>query len=78
MQPKLVTGGSPPQAQTDKVVTMAETLLNELITWKEMVDEERTAEQQVPELSQRLASYEEQLHYKGTAYNIAVFERDQL
>jgi hypothetical protein len=59
MQPELVTGGSPRQAQTDKVVTMVETLLNELITWKEMVDEERTAEQQVPELCQRLVRCEE-------------------
>jgi hypothetical protein len=57
---------------------MAETLLNELITWKEMVDEEWTAEQQVPELRQRLTRCEEQLRYKGTVYNIAVFERDQL
>jgi chromosome segregation ATPase len=77
-QPELVTGGSPWQAQTDKVVTMAETLLNELITWKEMVDEERTAEQQAPQLRQRLARCEKQLGYKGTVYNIAVFERDQL
>jgi hypothetical protein len=49
-QPEIGTGGSPRQAQTDKVVTIAETLLNELITWKEMIDEGRTAEQQVPEL----------------------------
>jgi hypothetical protein len=33
-------------------VTIAETLLNELITWKEMIDEERTTELQVPELRQ--------------------------
>jgi ferredoxin-fold anticodon binding domain-containing protein len=32
----------------------------------------------VPELRQRLARAEEQLRYKGTAYKIAVFERDQL
>jgi chromosome segregation ATPase len=60
------------------VVTIAETLLNKLITWKEMINEGRTAAQQVPELRQRLVRCEEQLCYKGTAYNIAVFERDQL
>jgi hypothetical protein len=43
-----------------------------------MIDEGRTAEQQVPELRQRLARCEEQLRYKGTAYNIVVFECDQL
>jgi chromosome segregation ATPase len=59
-------------------VTIAETLLNELITWKEMIDEERTAELQVLELRQQLACCEEQLRYKGTTYNIAVFERNQL
>jgi chromosome segregation ATPase len=60
------------------MVTIAETLLNELITWKEMIDKGRTVEQQVLELCQRLARSEEQLRYKGTAYNIAVFECDQL
>jgi hypothetical protein len=58
-QPKAVTGGSPRRAQTDKGVTIAETLLNELITWKEMINEERTAELQVPELRQQLARCEE-------------------
>jgi hypothetical protein len=68
-----ITRGDPQPAQTDKVLTMAETLLDELITWKELVDQERTDELQVRELRQRLARAEEQLRYKGTAYNIAIF-----
>jgi predicted Fe-S protein YdhL (DUF1289 family) len=58
------------------VVTLAETLLNELITWKEMDDKERFEEREVLELRQRLARSEEALRFKGMAYNIAVFERD--
>jgi hypothetical protein len=67
--PEVSTWGSRRQAQTDKVVTIAETLINELITWKEMIDEGRTAELQVLELHQQLARCEEQLRYKGTTYN---------
>jgi chromosome segregation ATPase len=59
-------------------VTLAETLLNELITWKEMDDKERSEDREILELRRRLASSEEALRFKGTAYNVAVFERDQL
>jgi predicted Fe-S protein YdhL (DUF1289 family) len=59
------------------VVTLAETLLNELITWKEMDDKERS-EDEVLELWRRLARSEEALRSKGTAYNVAVFEHHQL
>jgi predicted nucleic acid-binding Zn-ribbon protein len=59
-------------------LSIAKTLLNELITWKEMIDEGRSEEQQVPELRPRLARSEEALHFKGMVYNISMFERDQL
>jgi hypothetical protein len=42
--PEGTTGGDPRQEQTDKVLTLVETLLDELITWKELVDQERTEE----------------------------------
>jgi hypothetical protein len=38
--PENRTSGKRKAEQTDKVVSIAETLLNELITWKEMNDEE--------------------------------------
>jgi hypothetical protein len=72
-QPEGTTGGDSRRAQTGKVLTMAETMLDELITWKDLIDQERTDELHVPQLRQRLARAEEQLRYKGTAYNIAVF-----
>jgi hypothetical protein len=39
---------TPRQVQRNKVVLMAENLVNELITWKEKVDEEKAMEQEAP------------------------------
>jgi hypothetical protein len=77
-RPENGTSGKQQKEQTNKVVSIAETLLNELITWKEMINEGWSEEQQVPELRRRLACSEEALRFKGTAYNIAVFEHNQL
>jgi hypothetical protein len=76
--PENGTSGKRKAEQTDKVVSIAETLLNELITWKELNDEESSEEREVLELRRRLARSEEALCFKGMAYNIAVFEHDQL
>jgi hypothetical protein len=76
--PESGTSGTRKAEQNNNVVSITEMLLNELITWKEMNDEESFEERQVLELRRRLTHSEEVLRFKGTAYNIAVFECDQL
>jgi chromosome segregation ATPase len=70
--------GKRKEEQTNKLVMIAKTLLNELITWKEMHDEETSKEQAILELRRRLARSEEALRFTGMAYNIAMVECDQL
>jgi hypothetical protein len=65
-RPKNGTSRKRKEEQTDKLVSITEMLLNELITWKEMNDEKSSEERQVLELRWRLTRSEEALRFKGT------------